>query len=426
MKLRASYFSVLRGAVNATLAALLLSLPACGRSAGPANWVLQAQGWSLPPALQAYDPPCSAGRGTPRWVIIADGARYSGSDYALLGTGEGTVDLAPLSPGAGGTPYNVQSLKGRHRLAGIPAPFAKALGRGGESLALVRLYVRGGATIDARWVVRGEAEAYGVDLLGEKFRVPDDNIRLVQGRQAVAGLGTGRVGLRMTDASDESRVYYGLRAGFRHHREAAGALASNGFLRLPADDLSKVELPGPRFFGFSGLLGSFRKGAPIGYAFTVPAALLVSVKSLLLAPLSRPAAGARVAAAPSGDRPRMGSAGIKGDLLWISLLPPEASTALWAVPADSVKIAWSNEGGDRVAVARGPGGALLLAPELLDPAEGTRLYFRRDDLPDRFNLVINDLRLLDGTSSGPWVYNMRLRTRVRWNPVRVWRDWKCD
>ena len=426
MKLRATHLSVLRGAVNASLAALLLSLPACAKSAGPANWVLQAQGWSLPPALRAYDPPCRARRDGPRWVIKTAGARYSGSDYALLGTGAGTVDLAPFSPDGGGTPYTVPSAKERHRLAGIPTPLAKALGGEGESLALVRLYIRGGGTIDARWAVRGDAEAYGIDLLGEKFRLPDDNILLVQGRQAVAGLGTGRVGLRVSDAFDESRVSYGLRAGFRHHRKAAVALASNGFVRLPAGDLTEVELPGPRLFGFLALLGSFRKGAPIGYAFTVPAALLVSLKALLLAPLSRPAAGARMAAAPSGDGPRMGSAGIKGDLLWISILPPAASTVLWTVPADSVNIEWSHEGADRVAVARGPGGAPLLAPELLDPAEGTRLYFRRDDLPDRFNLVVNDLKMLDGTSSGPWVYNMRLRTRIRWNPVRVWRDWKCD
>ena len=417
---------MLRGAVNASLAALLLSLPACAKSAGPANWVLQAQGWSLPPAIRAYDPPCRPKRTFPRWVIETGEGRYSGSDYAFLGTGEGTVDLAPFSPDAGGTPYNAQPVKGRHRLAGIATPLAKDLEREGESVGLVRLYLRGGGTIDARWVVRGGAEAYGIDLLGEKFHLPDDNIRLVQGRQAVAGLGAGRVGLRITDAFGESRVYYGLNASFRHDRRAASALGSNGFLRVPAGDLTKVKLQGPRFLGFPALLGTFRRGAPIGYAFTVPAALLVSLKSLLLAPLSRPAAGARAAAAPSGDRPRMGSTGIKDDLLWISVLPPEASMVLWTVPADSVKIEWSYEGADHVAIARGPGGAPLGAPELLDPAEGTRLYFRRDDLPGRFNLVINDLKMLDGTSKGPWVYNMRMRTRVRWNPVSVWRDWTCD
>ncbi|MFQ5457649.1 MAG: hypothetical protein ACE5FC_04240 [Myxococcota bacterium] len=426
VNLRAGDFSPVRLAVNAWLLTCLSILPACAGSAPPANWVLQAQGWSLPPKFQAYDPPCRSRQEFPRWVLKAKGRQYRDDDYAFLGTGEGTVDLAPRSHLAGAEEYNARPVKGRHRLAGIATPFAKALGESGESMAHVRLYVRGGGTIDAKWLVRGEAEAKGVDLLGESFSVPDDTIGLVQGRQAVAGVGVGRVGLRITDQFEERRVYYGLNAGIRHDREAAAALGTHGYVRVPANDLIKVKLPGRRYFGIPALAGALTGGAPIDYALTVPSALLVSVKSVLLAPFHRPVAGIGVRAGPEGGPPQIAGSGFSDGLLWIAIRPPAGDRVLWVAPAGAVQLEWPHAGEDHVAEARGPRGKPLVSPQFLDPGAGTRFFFRVHDLPSRFNLIINDLRTLDGTAAGPWVYNMKPRTRIRWNPVSVWREWMCD
>jgi len=108
------------------------------------------------------------------------------------------------------------------------------------------------------------------------------------------------------------------------------------------------------------------------------------------------------------------------------LRPPEGSQVLWLLPAHSLRLEWFSDGRDRVARSVAQNGTPLIGPSLVDPGQGRRFHFETEEVPSSFRLVIDSLRTFDGTQSGPWVYNMERRKRVRWNPVSVWREWRCD
>ncbi len=415
-----------RRAVNAALLLALAVLPACARTVRPAPWVLQSSGWSLPESLRTYDPPCNADGFTPRWELLAAGERYGNGDFAFLGTGDGTLDLAPRGFHPGASIYGVGAMPGGQRLTGVTTPLGAEAAAGGESLTFVRLYIRGGGTIDAQWVLRDGTEAAGIDLLGKPFRVPDDTNTLAQGRQAVAGVGAGRVGLHLEDKLGASRIDYGLNARVKSEQEAAEALLGHGVLRIPLEDLRTVNLRGRRLFGIPAMFGRLLRGAPIKHAFTVPAALLVSMKAILLAPVSRPIAGARAVGSGDYGAPAVGESGYEDGMLSVMLRPPEGSEVLQVLPAGGVRLEWFGDGRDRVAESVAGNGTPLTGPSLIDPGEGRRFYFENRDLPSNFRLVVDELRTLDGTEGGPWVYNMERRKRIRWNPVSVWREWRCE
>jgi hypothetical protein len=395
-------------------------------TARPAAWVLQRQGWSLDPSLRAYEPGCRASRGGPRWTLETRGGDLDRSDYALLGTGDGTFDLAPRQAHARAEPYAVAAATGTRRLIGIPTPLVKDLAPTAEAEAFVRLHLRGGGTLDARWVVREGTEAHGVDLLGRPFRIPDDTITLAQGRQAVAGLGAGRVAMRVTDAFGDSRVDYGLNARFRREKEAAAALVAHGAVRIDPDDLRRVRLGGWRLSALPVRLFSLALSAPRRIARRAVPALVVSLSSILVAPFWRSPAGAQAVSRAGDGAPRIGKSGVKKGRLWFDLLPPAGSGLLWVLPDEGAWLRSSGDGEAGKIAAVGAGGEPLSQPQLLDPAAGYRIHFDISKVPDRFELVVAGLWSLDGTETGRWVYKMERTRRVRWNPVGVWRDWVCD
>ncbi len=415
-----------RRTVNVILIAVLLPLIGCAGTARTAAWALQQQGWSLDPSLRAYEPGCRASQDGPRWTLETRGGDLVRSDYALLGTGDGTLDLAPRQAHARAEPYAGEAAAGTRRLTGIPTPLVKDLAATAEAADFVRLYLRGGGTLDARWVVREGTEAHGVDLLGRPFRIPDDTITLSQGRQAVAGLGAGRVGMRVTDAFGGSRIDYGLDARVRREREAAAALAAHGVVRIDPDDLLRVRLGGWRISALPVRLFSLVLNAPRRIARRAVRALLVSLSSILVAPVWRSPAGVQAVSRPGDGAPRIGKSGVKKGRLWFDLLPPAGSGLLWVLPDEGVWLRSSGDGEARKVAAVGSKGEPLSRPQMLDPAAGCRIHFDISEVPDRFELVVAGLWSLDGTETGRWVYKMERTRRVRWNPVGVWRDWVCD
>jgi hypothetical protein len=421
-----SHVSPGRRIVNVILIGVLLPLVGCAGTARPAAWALQRQGWSLGPSLRAYEPGCRAFSGGPRWTLETRGGVLDLSDYALLGTGDGTLDFAPREARAGAESYAGAAATGTRRLTGIPTPLVKELVPTAEAEAFVRLYLRGGGVLDARWVVREATEAHGVDLLGRPFRIPNDTITLAQGRQAAAGLGAGRVGMRVTDAFGDSRIDYGLDARIRREREAASALAAHGVVRIDPDDLRRVRLGEWRLSALPARLIPLVLGAPQGIARTAVPAFLVSLSSILAAPVWRSPAGAQLVSRPGEGSPRIGKSGVKKGRLWIDLLPPAGTGLLWVLPEEGAWLRSSGDGEARKVAAVGAEGEPLSRPQLLDPVAGCRIYFDVSELPDRFELVVAGLWSLDGTETGRWVYKMERTRRVRWNPVDVWRDWVCD
>jgi hypothetical protein len=414
-----------RRIVNAGLIAALLPAFGCGSTVRPAAWALQQQGWSLEPSRRAYHPRCRASPGGPRWKLETRGGVLDRADYAVLGTGDGTLDLAPRKADARARPYVAAAAAGPRRMEGIPAPWVKELAPAAESQSFVRLHLSGGGAMDARWVVREGTEAQGVDLLGRPFRIPDDTITLAQGRQAAAGLGEGRVGLRVTDDFGASRVDYGLNARVAREKEAASALAAHGVVRIEPDDLRRVDLGGPRLSALPTRLlllplSLLRAGR------AAPPALLVSLTGVLAAPFWRSPEGAQAVSAPGRGAPRIGKSGVKRGRLWFTLLPPSRSGLLWVLPGEGVWLRWSEDGETRKIAAAGPGGEPLSRPQLLDPVAGDRIHFDLSGVPDRFEFVVAGLWSLDGTETGRWVYKMERTRRVRWNPVAVWREWNCD
>jgi len=409
--------------VNAVLIAPLLATAGCYSTATPGRFALTWENWSLQNYDRCFTQGCIRPAGEPTWLLTTADREYDGADYAILGTGDGTLDLAPRGSDAGAEPW--RPVAGPRRLEGIPTPLAKELSQVAHTETFVRLYLAGGAVMDARWVERGRPEARGEDVLGDPFALPDDNIVLVQGRQVVAGAGAGRVGLRVKGESGVTGIDYGLNAGARRDRDAATSLG-NGVIRLPVKDLREGWIH-PRGAGAILVrLYAFAWRYPKRLVFVGPSALMVSLGSILTAPVYRPAGGAGVREVPTALAARIGDSGVEDGMLWIAVLPPEDSDAIWALRADEIRVRWWESGGKRTQPPAGREGQPLLRPVLLDPVRGTKLWFFKGvHVPADFDLEIDALHSTGGKRIARAVYKMNRRSRVRWNPVGVFRDRTC-
>ncbi|OGP83373.1 MAG: hypothetical protein A2Y95_00400 [Deltaproteobacteria bacterium RBG_13_65_10] len=414
--------------VNAALLALAAAAAGCGSGVHPTRLALQWEGWSLRPSDRVFKDHCLTPLGRPRWAFRAGGVTYRQSDYGLLGNGDGTLDLAPRHPVADATPYPVNVVVGPRLLEPVMTPQVMALSPGARGEAFVRLYLEGGGVLDAKWVKRGEGpEAKGADVLGQAFHLADDTITLAQGHEVVPGMGSGRVALRVTSQDGNARIDYGLNAALPRDRDGAEALtASRQVVRIATRDLDDARIGGRGLSALPGLMRRVGFTYPLGLAFTGPPALFVSLESILFAPFSRPATGARLRMSPEDIAARVGESGIEDGKVWITVYPPEGSERVWAIRGEDVRVRWQEEGRKRSLGASGRGGAPTLRPLLLDPAQGTRLYFfGAGNMPDRFELLMDGLYATDGTEIAPAVYEMARETHVRWNPISVWRGWMC-
>jgi len=415
--------SLRRTLVNVALILALLGAVGCARTATPGRFALTWEEWSLQDYDRCFTEGCIRPAGRPTWSLATAARDYDGSGYAILGTGEGTLDLAPREFDAEARPALVTV--GPRRMEGIETPLARELSQVARTQTFVRLYLQGGGVLDARWVERGHAEARGEDVLGDPFTLPDDNIVLAQGRQVVAGSGAGKVGLRVTGQDGVARVEYGLNAGAHREREAAQAIV-NGAIRIPVGDLREGSIH-PRGMGaMPSRLHAFVWRYPKRIVSRGPAALLASLGSILAAPLHRPPAGAEARAVPSSITARIGGTGVEDGRLWIALLPPEGGDGIWAVRGDEIRVRWWEAGGETTQAPAGRKGQDLARPVILDPARGTKLwFFSGRDIPGEFDLEIDAVHATDGMQIEKAVYKMDRRTRVRWNPVGVFRDWSC-
>ncbi len=415
--------SLRRALVNAALILPLLCVAGCAGLATPGRFALTWMEWSLQDYDRCFDEGCIRPAGKPVWSLTTSARDYDSSGYTILGTGDGTLDLAPrgFDPEARPALTNI----GPRRVEGIATPLALELSQVARTQPFVRLYLQGGGVLDARWVERGSPEARGEDVLGNPFTLPDDNIVLAQGREVVAGSGAGRVGLRVTGQDGVARVEYGLNAGAYRQREAALALP-NGAIRIPVGDLREGSIHSRGMSAMPSRLYAFVWRYPRRIISRGPPALLVSLGSILAAPVHRPPAGANARAVPSSIAVRIGETGVEEGRLWIALLPPEGSDGIWAVRADEIRARWWESGGETTQVPAGHRDQELTRPMILDPVRGTKLwFFAGKGIPGEFDLEIDAVHATDGKTIEKAVYKMDRRGRVRWNPVGVFRDWTC-
>ena len=420
---RLTHGTPLRPPVNVALILLLLSVAGCAGTATPGRFALTWEQWSLQDYDRCVTEGCIRPAGEPTWSLTTAARDYDGSGYAILGTGDGTLDLAPRGYDTAATPYLVTV--GPRHMEGIATPLAKELSQAALGETFVRLFLQGGGAMDARWVERGAPEARGEDVLGDPFTMPDDNIVLAQGLEVVAGSGAGRVGLRVTGRDGVARVDYGLNAAVHRERDAATALA-NGVIRIPVEDLREGSIHARGLGGMPSRLYAFAWRYPKRLVTKGPSALLVSLGSILAAPVYRPPGGADARVVPSSLAARIGWSGVKDGRLWIAILPPEGSDALWALRGDEVRVRWWESGGKQTQAPAGGKGQPLTRPVILDPARGTKLwFFEGKDVPGEFDLEIDAVHATDGKKIEKAVYKLDRRSHVRWNPVGVFRGWTC-
>jgi hypothetical protein len=308
----------------------------------------------------------------------------------------------------------------------MPSPLAAQLDPGAATRPYLHIFLKGGGVMQARWLERGRPEAHGEDVLGEPFGIPDDTIVLPQGRVVVAGKATGRVGMKVKGADGNIRVDYGLNAGVPREMEAYRAL-DHGVIRIPVEDLREVEIHGRGVTALPSLLYSFVWRYPKRMVTFTPAAIMVSLGSILVSPVHRGVGGADVTVVPAGTAARIGKTGMKDGRLWIAILPPEGSDRVWALRPEEVRIKPLDDEEGKDAPPLSDKGYRLARPVLLDPAEGTRFYFFADgDVPGEFELELDALHATDGAKVERTVYRFERDGHVRWNPAAVWRDWACD
>jgi hypothetical protein len=229
----------------------------------------------------------------------------------------------------------------------------------------------------------------------------------------------------VTGRDGVARVDHGLNLGARRERDAATALP-NGVIRIPVGDLREGSIHARGLSATPARLYAFAWRYPRRIAASGPAALLVSLGSILTAPVHRTARGADARVVPSSMAARIGESGMTDGRLWIAILPPDGSDGIWALRGDEVRVRWWENGGEQTLAPAGQRGGSLARPVLLDPARGTKLwFFGGKDVPGEFDLEIDAVHATDGRKIEKAVYKLDRRSRVRWNPVGVFRDWTC-
>ena len=416
----------MRRAVNAALVLLLLGLSGCSHTTTPARWVFQWMGGTLPEGERAYSERCFRPAGEPRWKLITTNREYSQSDYALLGTGEGTLDLAPRGKNLDAEPPP-KFTGGPRRLDPISSPLASQLEPAATTRPYLYIFLKGGGVMEARWLERGRPEARGEDVLGEPFGIPDDTIVLPQGRVVVAGKGIGRVAMKVRGADGNIRLDYGMNAGVPREMEAYRAL-DHGVIRIPIEELREVEIHSRGATALPSVLYAFVWRYPKRVVTFTPAAMIVSLGSILASPFHRPVGGADVTVVPAGTAVRIGKTGVKDGRLWIAFLPPEGSDRVWALRPEEVRMKpLDGDDEEKDAPPLNEKGYRLARPVLLDPAEGTKFYFFGEGgVPGEFELQLDAVHATDGAKVERTVYRFERDGHVRWNPVAVWHDWACD